>query len=495
MTRDFMQHSYCSTQSTDRQTKTIRYMNISEYAKSVYESIRKFFKSALKSLRKHWALFSGAVGITIVMLVLCYIYDNIPHSLLGSANVAQRYEIAKTLITGANDKVPDNVLLVNIAYDRELVEYYYNEQPDFAAGKVAIADRDKLYEFFTQLSENPTYIYIMCDVRFEPNRTRPGMDDTLYNAIANTPRLVIPMHQGEEPADERLRSKAGYCDYAVNFVESNFVKYEFLKNGHPSMPLKAYNEITGKDIARRGLLYTSDSHLCRKCVELKFPVRIYSDGTAFTDNINIKDKSGKVNATRRIYYNLGSDILDIGLNLAKKAKDKIIVIGDFSGGDNHSTYLGALPGAVINYNALCALIEGDHIISYTEIALLFTLYLLITIYILRGRSVFQTFVPYKLRIGIMRRMLAKDFTTRVLKMLRPKGAAMILWSFAGIGMFLCIVSVLCYIFTGVIIYLFIPTLVFTLLKNIVIYVKLRKASVHRSRRSSSLNAASQSVAR
>lgn len=64
-------------------------------------------------IKRHlWVLLS-ALGITSLLLIICYVYDNIPHSLFGSANVAQRYEIAKAAIFGAADKVPDDVLLYN----------------------------------------------------------------------------------------------------------------------------------------------------------------------------------------------------------------------------------------------------------------------------------------------------------------------------------------------------------------------------------------------
>lgn len=92
------------------------------------------------------------------------------------------------------------------------------------------------HKVFERLSENPTYKYILCDVRFEPNVDSPELDDSLYEAIAMTPRMVIPMHEGEEPVDARLFEKAGYCDYAVNFVESNFVKYEFYKTAIRQCP-------------------------------------------------------------------------------------------------------------------------------------------------------------------------------------------------------------------------------------------------------------------
>ena len=195
------------------------------YIKGLYKRVLLALSPLLRSLHRHAPLLAMGILITTVLMVLCYIYDNTPHSLLGSANMAQRYEIAKTAITGACDKVPDDVLLVNIAYDRELVNHYDELQPDFPAGVVPITDRKLLIKFFERLSENPTYKYILCDVRFEPNVDSPELDDSLYEAIAMTPRMVIPMHEGEEPVDARLFEKAGYCDYAVNFVESNFVKY------------------------------------------------------------------------------------------------------------------------------------------------------------------------------------------------------------------------------------------------------------------------------
>ena len=100
----------------------------------------------------------------------------------------------------------------------------------------------------------------------------------------------------------------------------------------------------------------------------------------------------------------------------------------------------------------------------------------------------QTFVPYRMRIKLMRKFLHGKWSKKFLYMLRPRGAAMVIWSLAGIGAFLWIVSALCYIFASIIIYLFIPTVIFTILKNIVIYVKLRKTSTRSRSRGKLSNA-------
>lgn len=432
--------------------------------------------SWLTKLRRRAPQVGWAALFTSLLLVLCYMYDNVPHSWLGSASVAQRYEIAKSVLVGVSDKVPEDVMLINIAYDRELVPYYEGEQYDFSSGSIPVTNRKLLTDLFTQLAANPTYKYILCDVRIEPNGDpeRVEREDSLLNAIAATPRLVLPMHEGEEPTDSRLLSKSGYCDYAVNFVESNFVKYEFCKNGHESFPLKAYHELTGTTIQKHGPVYTSNNSICRKCVELKFPVRIYSDGVKDLDALGVKSGLGKMSGYQKVFYNLGADVIDMEMNLAEKAKGKIIVIGDFSGGDNHSTYLGDMPGAVINYNALCALLNNDHMISLWEIIFLFVLYLMVTIYIMNERSVLQTFMPsgprFRLTYGLMHHKTWRW-------VLNPGGASRILWSFVGITVLLWVISAICYMFTSIIIYLFIPSISFTLLKHIVIYAKLRKTNI------------------
>ncbi len=419
---------------------------------------------------KHHTIITAAC-ISIFVLGLCYIYDNTPHSLSGSSSAAQRYEIIKATVFGSEDKIPDDILLINIAYDKKLVEYYDSLQPDFAAGYIAITNRGALLDLLEILSEEPTYRYIMCDVKFESDVRDPEYDEALFEAINKTPRLVIPMHEGEEPKDERLLNKAAYCDYAVNIVESNFVKYEFLKNGYPSMPLKVYNDLTGKQISKHGLIYTSDYHLCRKCVELKFPVRLYSNGIAHIKTPGITAQDSMLSATRRIYYNLGSDLLDMGVDIPKKAKDKIVVIGDFSGGDTHTTYLGNMPGAVINYNALCALFENDHIIYYGEIVFLFLLYFFISIYILRGRIVLTYILPRKLYSAIYKSSKFR-WLISVFRQSHSKGVSNLILSIVGISAFLWLISAICYIVSGIIVYIFIPTIIFTFLKKVFPYDKL-----------------------
>lgn len=88
------------------------------------------------------------------------------------------------------------------------------------------------------------------------------------------------------------------------------------------MPLKAYHEITGRTMTPHGPIYTSGNHLCRKCVELKFPVRIYSEGVVPIDSLDINSGTGSISGTRRVYYNLGSDILDMDMDLAEKPRTR-----------------------------------------------------------------------------------------------------------------------------------------------------------------------------
>lgn len=100
----------------------------------------KLLSAVVRLLRRRGLQLLMAAVFTGVLLVACYIYDNVPHSLLGSASVSQRYEIAKSALLGLSDKVPDDVMLVNIAYDRELVNYYDELQPEFPL-RCGVGDR------------------------------------------------------------------------------------------------------------------------------------------------------------------------------------------------------------------------------------------------------------------------------------------------------------------------------------------------------------------
>ena len=143
------------------------------------------------------------------------------------------------------------------------------------------------------------------------------------------------------------------------------------------MPLFAYTELTGKSINKRGFLYTCNGKLCYNSLFVDFPVENFNE---FNDENN------------KLYYNLGSDLLDnyTEKDISTLTKNKYIVIGDMIE-DLHDTYSGIKPGSVITFYAFRSLIDNKHIVNFWLMALMSVVYYIISISQFSHRSIFEQF--------------------------------------------------------------------------------------------------------
>lgn len=66
------------------------------------------------------ALIISAIN-AIFVLTLCYYIDNLPYSFTGGASLGQRIEQLKAVLGFSADVIPEDVIIINVAYDRELV--------------------------------------------------------------------------------------------------------------------------------------------------------------------------------------------------------------------------------------------------------------------------------------------------------------------------------------------------------------------------------------
>lgn len=295
-----------------------------------------------------------AIGVSMFIMLTNYFLCNTSVPLPNEISVLQGWDNIKRWLGTNRDSVPDEVLLVNVAYDKELVDYaidYGNYT--MPVGQLAITDRQKLYDFLSIAHNAGNYKYIMLDIFFEKGSKSP-IDSALFSLIASMDRIVIPMHEQKDLLDSILYNHAAYADYTMTQEETSFSRFKYLHNDKASIPLRMYQEICGKDIRRWAFLYFSDGWLCRNGVTLKMPIRV-SDRAEPTSTEGGLEKSNALL--------LGADLLDLDVRdpIAGRIDGKIIAIGDFEA-DRHDTYLGRQPGSLICLNAYYALVRGDHIL-------------------------------------------------------------------------------------------------------------------------------------
>ena len=137
------------------------------------------------------------------------------------------------------------------------------------------------------------------------------------------------------------------------------------------MPLKAYTEVTGRDVKRVLLWYADKGKLARRVMFPKMYVRM--DSPYRPDG-------------QKAYLNLGTDILDTEeeVDWSDYFKGKYIVIGSFAGDDIHTTYAGDLPGSLINYNVYLSLMKGQHRIPFVLVIVYFLIFFAMAYLLLNG---------------------------------------------------------------------------------------------------------------
>jgi len=315
------------------------------------------------------AIIISVVNV-LLLLFLSYILNNQPLFTGEDLNQYAWMELLKEKLGLSNKQDYEDALFINVAYDKQLIEY----QDDYgmALGNIDITDRGKLLQLLTILERSRQYKYIFLDVIFEKGYKTP-VDSALFSMIKNMKNIVIVNHSDIALSDLSLKNKSAINEYASTIVATNFTRFVYLHGQQASMPLYAYRSLTGKDISRYGLFYTCDGKLCQNSLFLRFPTKGLSEYDANNE---------------RMYYNLGSDLLESYSvqDLALLTKDKYVFIGDMVE-DVHDTYAGLKPGIIITYQALQALLKNEHIVPIGLIVILSIIYFLISLSLLRSKSV------------------------------------------------------------------------------------------------------------
>ena len=377
----------------------------------------------LLSLRRHYKIkLIAAVILSIGIIAASYFIGNSDIPMPDEMKVLRTFDSFMKFSGQYEDNVPDSILLVNVCYDKQLVDYSVHDIP---VGQFVITDRAKLLQFLTAAYEADNYRYIMMDVFFEHNIESP-QDSALFAIIGKMNRIVIANHTDSYLSDSLLKSKSAYADYTVTWKVTKFSHFQFMREGgEPTMPLRIYEELTGKTISKWGPFYFSDGHLCKNAITLNLPIRVAEDYSLETPNI-----------LEKRYEVLGADILahDSIYPVSMQLQDKIILIGDFMT-DVHDTYLGPQPGSLICLNAYHALQQGDHYFNWGWATVQFFIYFIIC-YFLMSRLTFARMLP-----NVYLRMLFLVFSVPTI---------------------LLIVALIAYVTTGYVYNMYIPTFLYWL---------------------------------
>ena len=393
----------------------------------------------------------SAFFIAIGMLLFSYWITNQRLAISGETGLMRKIELVKGWFTPHINPMADSVLLVNVSYDPVLVGVHDNY--GIPAGLSRITDRKKLLQLLTELKRRNDYKHIMLDVIFYKDEdTQTDVDTALFDTICSMERIIIPLDIGKQLATPKLHEKAGIANYFTNYKFVSFAKYPYLVDGQKSMPLKIYETVTGRHIEEHCFFSTEGWRLVRKSIVLPFELKCDS---AYTED------------GEKVWYNLGMDLLGseyiYGNDTIKGSdelyqnpeltKDKYIIIGAFSEGDMHYSYLENQPGPAIAFNAYLSLLHGHHYVSFSVFLLMFIAFFILSYYML-GRE--------KMEIAIAGKKLSNNGYIKA-----GQRIIAVIVSWIGYSMFLTILCTITYIWMGEVYDIFITATLFQLL-NILI---------------------------
>ena len=390
-----------------------------------------------------------AAMIAMLMLLFSYWITTQPFALSGETALMRKIELVRGWFKPHINPMADSVLLVNVSYDPVLVGVHDNYGLPAGFGK--ITDRQKLAQFLAELKKRNDYKFIMMDVLFADD-IHTEADSALFELITSMDRIVIASNFNEKLADERLYKKAGPTNYFTNYKNVSFAKYPYVIDGQKSMPLKMYEEITGRYVENHGLFSTDGYRLVRESIVLPFELRCDS---AYTQE------------GEKTWYNLGMDLLGSKYQFETDTiqgnnelyanpnltKGKYIVIGAFSGGDMHYSYLENQPGPAIIFNAYLSLLHGHHFISFWVFVLLACAYFMLS-YLIVGRQTVEEAIAEKEK--------SKNKIVNTVQRLF-RGIA----SWIGYSMFLTILCCITYLWMGEVYDIFITAMLFEFISVIV----------------------------
>ncbi len=318
-----------------------------------------------------------AVSIVNVAIVgvLCYIDSDVRYAMAGDTSIYSTiYKRGELTHTAQRSAVPDSVLLVDVAFDQQLVPVV-NSLGD-TIGTTAITDRRKLVEFLTLAKRAGNYSKLMVDIRFESGMRTP-YDQQLTQLLLSMPRVYFPRHRGISLLSPQLEKRANYSDYGYTLFQTSFVKYEFEQKGELSLPLA----MTGYKTSQFGPFHFVNNRLAYNCMMIPMVINPGSVG-------NKADEPWCVN--------LGSDLLAEASLVGDMLRNRVVVVGNMHD-DIHQTYAGNMPGSLINLNAYLSIERGLNLVNPWICLLWAVVYFVLSILTITGRQ-WYSYIPRLRRV-------------------------------------------------------------------------------------------------
>ncbi|XCN71862.1 MAG: CHASE2 domain-containing protein [Candidatus Electrothrix aestuarii] len=297
-----------------------------------------------------------------LLLIFTLSFMNCKYTPAGSEEVKffQRILGGKRAIFSKND-FSDQFVFIDVAYSRKLIAK--------DSGNQDIADRALLAKFFNVIYRlNNPQKFVLCDILFDD----PSSEDALLTEeMKQVNNLIIPHRLTEHDESTSKFSPPsnihrGFVEYTAADTSGTFLKYPLIKRYegqyYKSLPLRMYEEI--HHVTFEPGIFLSE-------IQNKFSLN------AFVVDFRIQ-KALPYHRLSELFIQKNGRSIYSDQDILEMIKNRIVVIGDFSGRDVHETIMGNMPGTVILVNAYLALVHGDNFVSGHFLLFLFSCYLLIS---------------------------------------------------------------------------------------------------------------------
>jgi len=330
--------------------------------------IRKYFPTVL-----NWFLPGFKIAPLIYsslhalwMMLFCLLW-------LTHINICDGFDFMKKVID-YRDLITKNIFDIRRATDinKKYLVINTSKNNQLLAGdndnqiNSVVVDRKKLCRVLNILDSNSYKIcYVICDIFFED---KDGVNDNnlqdVITRLNHKNKIILPYSIGDGKENyisfPFINANFGLSQYRSSFLNTQYLKFTYIINDTiKQLPLKAYEDITGKEMKQRDFFgvkyYMIDSKWCLNTVIPEF---------RYTSDDLIPDET---------YYELGFFTADFIKN------NQIVIIGDFEGiRDRHHSIINKVAGAMIILNAFEALEQGDNLIGISYLVILFLFFLVIS---------------------------------------------------------------------------------------------------------------------
>ena len=306
-------------------------------------------------------LFCAVNGVLMVVLALFWL--GLPRTFGDEAIFIKWTSLVKKTVLGIDPKPPaESFLYVDVSRSKALVEVRDPLFEEYTGlNHTTITDREQLARFLDAVATYGRDVpLVILDINFAV--TSPA-DSALQTALDTFPYPLVGASDLRLALNDSLRPLRLTTGVAMYLsVDENFMKYPlYFADTLPTLPLAALH-------AARGTTYGPAA----------WGSRLGAHRSLTNPIVDFKVRPHDLEVTKQYsVFPLGSLLLQLSFwdeaDITKLFRGKTIVVGDFVN-DFHQTVFGSMPGPMIVHNAYLTLWEGETIIHFRWLLLLFAIF-------------------------------------------------------------------------------------------------------------------------